>query len=168
VTSTNRALFQHATTTGLEDFVTGVIGRIDLPTGSAELVNAGHVAPYLVRESRPVALDLPAQLPLGLFADTAYSSTRVDLQPGDRLVLLTDGMIERNAVGVDFPAAIAETRSLHPREAVRALADRVLDVTADELSDDATILCLDWHGGHGRDRDSHHGADQGRASRPLA
>jgi hypothetical protein len=83
-------------------------------------------------------------------------------------VFLTDGMIERNAVGVDFPAAIAETRALHPREAVRALADRVLEATGNQLSDDATVLCLDWHGGHGRNRDSHHGAEQERASQPTA
>jgi serine phosphatase RsbU (regulator of sigma subunit) len=103
-----------------------------------------------------------------LFGDTAYRATRVDLQPGDRLVLLTDGMVERNADAVDFPTAIAETRALHPREAVRALVDRVLEATGHELSDDATVLCLDWHGGHGRNRDSRHGADQTRASEPLA
>jgi serine phosphatase RsbU (regulator of sigma subunit) len=167
VASTNQALVDHAASNGADDFVTGLIGRVDLRTGSVELVNAGHLAPFLVRDSRLVPLDLPALLPLGLFGDTAYRSGRFDLQPGDRLVLLTDGMVERNAVGVDFPAAIAETRALHPREAVRALADLVLDATGHELSDDATVLCLDWHGGHGRDRDSHHGAEPGRASHPL-
>jgi len=54
------------------------------------------------------------------------------------------------------------------REAVRVLADRVLEATGHALSDDATVLCLDWHGGHGRDRDSVHGAEQGRASDFLA
>jgi serine phosphatase RsbU (regulator of sigma subunit) len=166
-TSTNQALADHAAATGHEDFVTGIIGRVDLRTGSAELVNAGHVAPYLVRESRAVPLDLPVHLPLGLFDDTAYRTTRVDLQPGDRLVFLTDGMIERNADGVDLAAATVETRALHPREAVRALADRVLQATGNKLKDDATILCLDWHGGHGGNRDSHHGAEQERASEPL-
>jgi hypothetical protein len=91
----------------------------------------------------------------------------VDLQPGDRLVFLTDGMVERNAVSVDFPAAIVETRALHPREAVRALADRVLQETGNELTDDATVLCLDWHGGHGQARDTQHGAEQKRASTRL-
>jgi serine phosphatase RsbU (regulator of sigma subunit) len=164
VDSTNRALAEHAAASDLEDFVTGVVGRVDLRTGAADLVNAGHVAPYLARGSRTVALDLPVHLPLGLFADTTYRSTRVDLRPGDRLVLLTDGMVERNAVAVDFAAVIEETRPLHPREAVRALADRVLQATGNHLSDDATVLCLDWHGGHGRDRN---GADQRRASQPL-
>ena len=102
-----------------------------------------------------------------MFADTTYRTSRIDLEPGDRVVFLTDGMLERNAVRVDLPAAIAETRSLHPREAVRVLADRVLEATGDALSDDATVLCLDWHGGHGRDRDSLHGAEPGRASDAL-
>jgi serine phosphatase RsbU (regulator of sigma subunit) len=168
VTATNQALVDHATTSRLEDFVTGLVGRVDLRTGSAELVNAAHVAPYLARESqRPVPVDLPVDLPLGLFADTVYRTSRIDLRPGDRLVFVTDGMVERNAAGVDIAAVIAETRSLHPREAVRALADRVLEMTDNKLDDDATVLCLDWHGEHGRDRDSHYGAEQQRASEPL-
>jgi serine phosphatase RsbU (regulator of sigma subunit) len=168
VSSTNQAMVDHAAASGLEDFVAGVIGRVDLRTGSAELVNAGHVDPYLARGSHPAPLGLSVHLPLGLFADTEYRASRLDLQPGDRLVFFTDGMVERNAVGLDLSAAIAETRALHPREAVRALADRVLEETGNELSDDATVLCLDWHGGHGRDRNSRHGAEQKRASEPLA
>jgi len=76
-------------------------------------------------------------------------------------------MLERNAVNVDIPRAITETRSLHPREAVRALADRVLEATGDALSDDATVLCLDWHGGHGRYRVTDNGAERARASAAL-
>jgi serine phosphatase RsbU (regulator of sigma subunit) len=164
VTSTNQSLVDHSANRALEDFVTGLIGRVDLRTGSMHLVNAGHVAPYLARGPHPTALDLPADLPLGLFPDTAYRTSRLDLEPGDRVVLVTDGMLERNADWVDLPATIAQTRSLHPREAVRALADAVLDATGHALSDDATVMCLDWHGGHGRDRDSAYGAEKERAS----
>jgi serine phosphatase RsbU (regulator of sigma subunit) len=167
VTSTNRALVEHAAASGLEDFVTGLIGRVDLRTGSAELVNAAHVAPYLARGPRAVAVALPVHLPLGLFGATIYRTSRIELQPGDRLMLFTDGMVERNAVGFDLAAAIEQTRALHPREAVRELADRLLQETGGELNDDATVLCLDWHGGHGRDRDSHYGAERNLASRPL-
>ena len=168
VAKTNQALLSHTAASGLEDFVTGLAARIDLRTGATEIINAGHVPPYLVRGSQPVPLHLPVHLPLGLFDDATYQTSQFDLEPGDRLVLLTDGMIERNAVDVDFPAAIVETRALHPREAVRALADRVLDATGHRLADDATVMCLDWHGGHGRDRNSQHGAEQKRASTPLA
>ena len=167
VSSTNRALVDHAAAGGLEDFVTGVIGWLDLRTGGLELVHAGHLAPFLIRAGRTVPLALPVDLPLGLFRDTGYRSSLVALQPGDRRVFLTDGMLERNAAGVDFDVAIAQTRALHPREAVRALADQVLRAAGGDLSDDATVLCLDWHGEHGRSRAGSHGADQGRASRPL-
>ena len=168
VASTNLSLVEHAASAGLEDFVTGLVGRLDLRTGSMELVNAGHVAPYLARGGQqPELVDLPVDLPLGMFRDTSYRSSQVGLEPGDRIVFLTDGMLERGAVWVDLATAIAETRPLHPREAVRALADRVLEATGHALKDDATVLCLDWHGGHGRDRDARNGADQGRASDPL-
>jgi serine phosphatase RsbU (regulator of sigma subunit) len=167
VVATNQALLEHSAASALEDFVTGLIGRVDLRTGTMDLVNAAHVAPYLDRGDRVSTLDLPVDLPLGLFADTTYSASHIALQPGDRIVFVTDGMLERNAVGVDLSAAIRATRALHPRDAVRSLADRVLEATGHELSDDATVLCLDWHGGHGRDRSSVHGAEPLRASAPL-
>lgn len=165
---TNTALAEHAARGALEDFVTGLVGRLDLRTGSMNLVNAGHVAPYLARNSEVTAIDLPAELPLGMFTDATYRGSRLSLEPGDRLVLVTDGMLERKAAGIDLPGAIQDTRSLHPREAVRAMADRALEATGHALSDDATVLCLDWHGGHGRDRASAHGAEQMRASTRLA
>lgn len=161
---TNKALAEHAANSALEDFVTGLIGRLDLRTGSMDLVNSGHVAPYLARGSVVTAVDLPAELPLGLFPDTTYRGSSLTLEPGDRMILVTDGMLERNAAGIDLPGTIQDTRSLHPREAVRAMADRVLDATGQALRDDATILCLDWHGEHGRDRASVHGAEPMRVS----
>lgn len=164
VAITNKAMAEHAATRAHEDFVTGLVGRLDLRTGSMELVNAGHVAPYLARASQVTGIDFPADLPLGLFPDTTYSGNRLALEPGDRLVLVTDGMLERNVAGFDLPGVIQDTRSLHPREAVRAMADRALEVTGQDLRDDATVMCLDWHGGHGRDRDTVHGAEPMRAS----
>lgn len=164
VSLANAALAEHAAHAGIEDFVTGLVGRVDLRTGELEVVNAGHVAPYLVRGGQIATIDLPVDLPLGLFPDAVYRSTRLGLEPGDRVVLVTDGMLERNAADVHLPDAIADYRSLHPREAVRAMADRVLLATGPELDDDASVLCLDWYGGHGRERGSVYGAEPGRAS----
>jgi serine phosphatase RsbU (regulator of sigma subunit) len=167
VAAANQSLFDHLASNALEDFLTGLIGRVDLRNGSLALVNAGHVAPYLSRGPHTTALDLPVDLPLGLFRDTSYRTSRLDLEPGDRVFFVTDGMLERSAVWVDLPAMIAQTRPLHPREAVRALADAVLKATGDALSDDATVMCLDWHGGHGQDRDTVYGAEQERATEGL-
>jgi serine phosphatase RsbU (regulator of sigma subunit) len=164
----NKALADHAANAGHEDFVTGLIGRLDLRSGSMELVNAGHVAPYLARSSEVTAIELPAELPLGMFPDTDYRGCRLSLEPGDRLVLVTDGMLERKAAGMDVLGSIRDTRPLHPREAVRAMADRALEATGQALSDDATVLCLDWHGGHGRERATVHGAEPMRASKAFS
>lgn len=149
-TAANQALFEHAARTGAEGFATGLLGRLDLRTGILEMVNAGHVAPYLLRGGEVNALPLVVNLPLGMFADAVYRGTNVTLQTGDRLVLLTDGMLERGAATVDVVAEIASSRHLHPREVTRLLTDKILAVTGSALADDATLLVLDWYDEHGR------------------
>lgn len=165
-TAANEAVATHAARGASEDFATGLVGRVDLLDGSVELVNAGHVAPYLARGGDVTALTLAIDLPLGMFLDTDYRTTRMQLEPGDRLILVTDGMLERNLATFDLGHAITETRTLHAREVVRYLADSALDATGHALSDDATVLCLDWHGDRDGHRDSISGADPQRASQP--
>jgi serine/threonine protein phosphatase PrpC len=104
-------------------------------------------------------VQLAPGLPMGLFHDQEYSTSDLRLQPGDRVVFVTDGMLERNAAAMDLIAEITQTRAMHPREATRVLADNVLAVTGPTLADDATLLVLDWHGHHGRDRTTLSGAD---------
>ena len=154
----NSALIDHG---DLESFATGLLGRLDLSTGVLSLVNAGHVAPYLARNGSVVEIELAVNLPFGFFDDIGYTSTQVSMEPGDRLVIVTDGMLERNAAGLDLAAEITQTRSMHPRETTRHLADNVLRVSRPALADDATLMVLDWHGHHdspGPDRDTVAGA----------
>jgi serine phosphatase RsbU (regulator of sigma subunit) len=167
VQEANASLCRHAAYAGTDDFATGLVGRIDLVTGVLELVNAGHVAPFLIRSGRVSTLDVRADLPLGMFANTAYRSTPLALVAGDRIVFVTDGMLERDVARANLPETLAETQSLHAREAVRVMADKALEAAGHALSDDATVLCLDWHGSHDRDRASVAGADPERASDPL-
>jgi hypothetical protein len=75
-------------------------------------------------------------------------------------VFVTDGMLERQAAALPLAALLEQTRTMHPREVTRRLADTVLDVAGPQLADDATILMLDWHGQHNRQRDSRAGADR--------
>ena len=48
---------------------------------------------------------------------------------------------------------------MHPREAVQHLVQAVLEATHGELIDDATVMCLDWHGGRPRERTTDSGAN---------
>jgi hypothetical protein len=75
------------------------------------------------------------------------------------VVFLTDGMLERNAEGLDVPALMLASGHLHPREAIQYLTHAVLDAVGGELQGDATSLCFDWHGGPQGDRVSHAGAE---------
>ncbi|HEY0506900.1 MAG TPA: SpoIIE family protein phosphatase, partial [Blastococcus sp.] len=84
-----------------------------------------------------------------------------------RIVLLTDGMQERNAVNLDVAEALAASADLHPREVVHELGSAILHATGGQLEDDATMVCLDWYGGPPRGRNSEQGADPDRASAPA-
>ncbi len=157
--TTNEALLADGCGPDGERFATALLGRLDLPTGELELVNAGHAAPYLARDGQVRMLELPADLPLGLFEQSTYRSTTVPLLAGDRIVIVTDGMLERAAASVHLEVHVRRTRDLHPREATRELADLVIAASGGALADDAALLVLDWHGNHGTPRHTVAGAD---------
>jgi serine phosphatase RsbU (regulator of sigma subunit) len=140
-------------------FVTGQIVRVDLPSATARIVNAGHPLPIRVRDGRAETVDLLADPPFGTPKTAEYRVQKLQLERGDRLMFLTDGMLERNASTVDAHSVIAASQHLHPREAVQELTRAVSDACGGQLRDDATVLCLDWHGGPGGERDSRGGAD---------
>lgn len=156
----NEAMLQCA---GLDQFVTGQLLRIRLADGAVEFVNAGHPSPYLLRSGEATEIDLvDPQPPFGI-ADGAYKTQVAQLRPGDRLVLVTDGYLERNAVRLDLSALLTTSVARHPREVVRELAGKVLAATEGNLLDDATILCIDWYGSPDG-RDATNGADAARAT----
>lgn len=160
----NFILFQHTASSGSDHFATGLVGRVDLTTGTLALVNAGHVAPYLWRDGSVSEVTLTPDLPFGMFLETQYRRIDLPLRPADRLVMVTDGMLERNAASLDLREEITRTRSLHPREASRRLTAMVLERCNQVLADDATVMVLDWYGEHGQARRTSSGAEQWRAS----
>lgn len=140
-----------------DQFVTGQILRVSLADGRVDYVNAGHPPPFLIRDGHAIEVDLGApQLALGV-RPSGYKPQTAMLQPGDRLVLVTDGYLERNAVRLDLSGLLRASADRHPREVVRDLAGQVLTATERRLLDDATVLCIDWHGD--RRRLAHNGSD---------
>lgn len=129
-----------------DQFVTGQIMRIRLADGALDIVNAGHPPPYLLRGGTAEALDLAPDLPLGIGND-AYKTHKLKLEPGDRLLIVTDGFLERNA-NLVVSDTLEQSADRHPREVVRELSRNLLAATGGDLRDDATALCIDWYGPH--------------------
>lgn len=141
-----RAAHQAIVDYGQDATVTGQLLNINLSTGRALFVNAGHPWPLRLRNGRVSEIQPEVDLPFGTPWDCHYRVQNLDLAPGDRLVLITDGMAERNTTALDLPARIEADADLHPREAVRSLMRALNQATEGNLLDDATVICLDWHG----------------------
>ncbi|MEU8882279.1 PP2C family protein-serine/threonine phosphatase [Streptomyces hydrogenans] len=140
-----------------ERLLTCVIAVLDTSTGRLDWINCGHPPPLLIRDRRIVtgALDRPPHPPLGL---TGYGLPpppvhTANLEPGDRLLLFTDGVTDaRSATGELFGEerladivvrALAD--GLPAPEALRRLIQQILVHQNQRLNDDATVLLAEWH-----------------------
>jgi sigma-B regulation protein RsbU (phosphoserine phosphatase) len=134
-------------------FATGVLAELDLDTGTLSYVNAGHPPAVLIRSGRAVAhLQGGRRLPLGLVdGSTAEPATEV-LEPGDRVLFYTDGVVEaRNADGEAFGVSrlvdVAEKHAaagLTAPETLRRVSHAIIDHQGGQLQDDATLVLLEW------------------------
>jgi len=115
-------------------FTTCLVLRLD-PDGACTIACAGHPAPYLNGRE----IDLPGALPLGIDPAIAYEEVRLQIKPGDRFALYTDGLLEaRSPSGEIFSfERLQSLLATHP-DAARATEAAV----AFGQEDDITVLTL--------------------------
>ncbi|WSY48210.1 serine/threonine-protein phosphatase (plasmid) [Embleya sp. NBC_00888] len=153
VGSVDRALAQWLP----DHFCTGVLCRLDAETGVLRWVNCGHPPPLLIRAERVLAgaLDSPPQPPIGLAGSLAPAARQVHeatLEPGDCVLLYTDGVVEaRDADGAEFGLdrftdfiIRFSSAGQRPAEVLRLLIHAILDYQRNQLRDDVTILLFEW------------------------
>lgn len=137
-----------------ERFVTGIVAQLDTLTGVWEWIACGHPPALVVRGGRVVkVLNSVVDLPLGLaLLDRRPALGRERLQPGDRLLLYTDGVVEaRNPAGQEFGVdrlvefAARQAASERPTaETLRRLNAAILAHQLGHLQDDATTVLIEW------------------------
>lgn len=125
----------------------------DLVTGRAKVVDAGSPQLLRLRDGVVERVTFEAQLPLGMFEETDYVAQDFSVEPGDRLVFVSDGVYavaspRGEAYGdAALARAILSTRLLPAAEVPRAVLRELTGHRGQSApKDDALVVCLDWHG----------------------
>ena len=134
--------------------MTAQLGSLALDSGELTWLNAGHPLPLLVRDGSYTG-ELPCRpsVPMGLGGSVAEIAT-LRLQPGDRVLYYTDGVTEtRSLEGEPFGVGRladflvrATLDGVSPAETVRSLSASIVGHNGDNISDDATLLLIEYHG----------------------
>ncbi len=141
----------------MEMFVTTWLGILELSTGKMDCSSAGHEYPAVCHDGRYELLKDPHGLVLGIMEGSRYKSYDIELKPGDKLFVYTDGVAEAtsttgelfgmermvDALNTQPDASCEETLSV-----VRAAVDQ--SVGAAEQFDDLTMACLEYRGAQGK------------------
>lgn len=138
-----------ARSVGDEDFVTAAL--IEERGGTLTIVNCGHPAPLLLRRGQVIPLEPPAPAPpLGFMPEVKARVER--LEPGDRLLLFTDGLGEARREGEFFPTADRAWRLLgHGTvgDGLASLETALVDWVYGRLEDDIALVLLEYAGPDG-------------------
>ncbi|PKW12196.1 Stage II sporulation protein E (SpoIIE) [Streptomyces sp. 1222.5] len=138
-------------------YVTGILATLDTGTGVLQWVNRGHHPPIVIRDNRwTTRLACTPGHPMGTDLGLPTTACQEHLQPGDRVVLYTDGITEARRPGgrefgierfTDFLIR-HHADGLPVPETLRRLIHAVLEYHEGRLQDDATVLLCEWIGPH--------------------
>ncbi len=152
---TYRSIDKWVSATYPHGFVTAALTELDTDRGLFRRISAGHPGELLFRDGKLVrTLPAPTAMPLGLgHLDTGIPTVEEEaLQPGDQLLLYTDGVTEARTDNGEFfgPDRLVDfvTRSLADHvsapETLRRLVHAILEHQPENLQDDATAVLLEW------------------------
>jgi serine phosphatase RsbU (regulator of sigma subunit) len=132
-------------------YVSVLLLGIDLATGRVEAVDTGSPLLLLLRGDEVHEVRLGAQDPLGMFDGTRYTAEEFTLRPGDRLLMLSDGVHSATSGPKRYSdqvlgRVVKRTRGLATLDVVRTVIADLRAFVPDHLEDDAAVVCLDWTG----------------------
>ncbi|MFB8087358.1 PP2C family protein-serine/threonine phosphatase [Streptomyces sp. NPDC055992] len=134
-------------------YLSTLLFRFHVSSGRVEMIDAGSPKVWRVRRGVIETVEMEAQMPLGMFEDTEYASQYFEVEPGDRLLFISDGVYD--ALSPDgeryrlraLAASINSTRLLPASQVPRVMLQELLGHRgAGPAEDDSLVLCLDWLG----------------------
>jgi Stage II sporulation protein E (SpoIIE) len=131
-------------------YLTAVLGSWDANAHRLRWINCGHPTPLIVRaDGRIDELDGERTYPLGIrFTERMFPVLTALVEPGDRLLLYSDGVSERRTADGDrigengLHAILAELGPCSAATTVRGLQNAVINASPEALRDDATLLVI--------------------------
>ncbi|MGW1881464.1 SpoIIE family protein phosphatase [Streptomyces sp. NPDC001970] len=132
-----------AITIGLESYIaTCLYALYDPHQAQCTIATAGHLPPVLVRPGhRPRLLELPTGVPLGV-GGVPFRAVTVGLDPGDRLVLYTDGLVETRDQDIDVRLDVLLGLLDAPRPGLEETCDRLLEALRSGMGQDDVALLI--------------------------
>ncbi|MFD5625204.1 MULTISPECIES: PP2C family protein-serine/threonine phosphatase [unclassified Streptomyces] len=134
-------------------YLSTLLLRFHLPTGNVEIIDAGSPRIWRLRADVVEAVELDPQMPLGMFEDTPYVPQHFTVEPGDRLLFVSDGVYDAlSPEGEKYSLnalakAVLSTRALPASQVPRTMLEELLGHRGfGPAADDSLVVCLDWHG----------------------
>lgn len=141
----NRFLCRHSEVGRYATMFMGIVGR----DGMLEYIKAGHPSPLLLRQGQVSELYTEGSFPVGLIPEADYASVRLQLEPGDTLVLFSDGVTEAENPEHDLFEVVGLSQALDGKQGltVEELRQSILEAVraftrGAAQSDDLTLLVV--------------------------
>jgi serine phosphatase RsbU (regulator of sigma subunit) len=131
------------------NFVTAVLVRLDAGSRLLQYVNAGHLSGHVLDARGDVKALLRSRgLPLGIGPSTRYPTSQITLEPGDLIVLMTDGVVEASSCQGELFGSqralqvVGENRNQTSGEIISRLFEAVSDFCQGRFQDDLTAVVI--------------------------
>ncbi|NUR28484.1 MAG: serine/threonine-protein phosphatase [Catenulispora sp.] len=140
---------------GGDRYVSALLLSFAYETGQVTVVDAGSPQIWLRRGRSVDRVAIEPQLPLGMFEETAYTPRSFHVLPGDRLVIISDGVHAALSPGGEaygltaLQRGISASGLLPAADVPTAILRELSSYRSADADDDAVVVCLDWYGNAG-------------------